>query len=377
MRYCARCVLPDTRPNSVFSPEGVCAPCQYSNDALQTNFRHRLEELRTFVDTSLARLPSAADYTAVVGVSGGKDSTRQALWVREKLKIQPLLVSISYPSRQVAEEGPKNLANLISQGFDAEQVHVAPRFARRLFREAFFKYGNPFKATEIVLFSSVQKVALRKQIPLIFWGENPALQIGDSSVMGASIWDGNRGRDMNTLQGGEISWIRALASETDVLGFYEFPPLETLEKSSQVIYLGPAWPDWSGNVSSMFSLLRGFTFSPHRTSASGDIFNTEMIDEQFIYVNNLLRYYKYGFGRASEQTSQMIRQGLATRELAAEIAERLDSVVPDEVMEDFFDYLEIDRSTFWTVVRKFGNPDLFDFEEFPPRPRFRVGVDSR
>ena len=29
MRYCKRCVLPDTKPGIIFDKEGVCSACRY------------------------------------------------------------------------------------------------------------------------------------------------------------------------------------------------------------------------------------------------------------------------------------------------------------------------------------------------------------
>ena len=43
-------------------------------------------------------------------------------------------------------------------------------------------------------------MAIAYQIPLIWWGENSALQLGDLNVMGKSGWDGNNLRKMNTFK---------------------------------------------------------------------------------------------------------------------------------------------------------------------------------
>ena len=52
-------------------------------------------------------------HDCIIGVSGGKDSTRQALRVRDKLGLNPLLVCLTYPPEQVSERGVDNLSNLI------------------------------------------------------------------------------------------------------------------------------------------------------------------------------------------------------------------------------------------------------------------------
>ena len=68
----------------------------------------------------------------------------------------------------------------------------------------FEKYGNMFKSTELALFSSVPRLAIAYQIPLIWWGENAAMQLGVLNVMGKARYDGNNLRQMNTLSGGNL-----------------------------------------------------------------------------------------------------------------------------------------------------------------------------
>ena len=74
-------------------------------------------------------------------------------------------------------------------------------------RISFYEFGNPFKSTEMALFSSVPRFAIAYQIPLIWWGENSALQVGETSVMGKTGGDGNNLRKMNTLGDGDVSWL--------------------------------------------------------------------------------------------------------------------------------------------------------------------------
>ena len=72
-----------------------------------------------------------------LGVSGGKDSTRQALWVRDKLKLKPLLVCCSYPPEQLTILGAKNLSNLIELGFDLIVTSPAPKVGKNFYKAGF------------------------------------------------------------------------------------------------------------------------------------------------------------------------------------------------------------------------------------------------
>ena len=98
---------------------------------------------------------------------------------------------MSYPPRQVTDLGAQNLENLIELGFELEIIGVSPHVWKKLIREAFLQFGNWAKATEMALFASVPRLAILYDIPLILWGENPALQVGDEGVSGAGGWDGN------------------------------------------------------------------------------------------------------------------------------------------------------------------------------------------
>ena len=103
--------------------------------------------------------------------------------------MNPLLVCCSYPPKQMIDLGAANLSNLISCGFDVEVFNPAPETAAKLSLEGFQQFGNVCKASEIALFSAVPRIAIERGIRLIFYGENPALQEGDSATLGVDEFD--------------------------------------------------------------------------------------------------------------------------------------------------------------------------------------------
>ena len=82
------------------------------------NHQINLKILRQIIKLSLKRNKRKGAFDCVVGVSGGKDSTRQAHWVRDRLGLRPLLICAAYPPKQMSDIGARNLSNLISMGFD-------------------------------------------------------------------------------------------------------------------------------------------------------------------------------------------------------------------------------------------------------------------
>ena len=111
---------------------------------------------------------------------------------------------------------------------------------------SFSKFTNWCKSTELALFSAVPRLAIQYKIPLIFWGENPGLQLGDMKTLGRSGYDGNSIREMNTLQGGKMEWLFEAGFDAKNLIPYFYPTVDQFEKHNiQIVYLGWFLGDWS------------------------------------------------------------------------------------------------------------------------------------
>lgn len=374
MRYCQTCLSPDTRPNAVFDAEGVCLPCRFAETSEGVSYGTRFLELEQLV-SRLTRTTRNKRWQCIVGVSGGKDSTRQALWVRDQLEINPLLVSVAYPPRQLSQIGATNLSNLTELGFDVLMVGPAPRRSRDLVRASFLRFGNWAKPTEMALFAGVPRIAIEKHIPLILWGENNALQVGETGTLGASMWDGNNLREMNTLQGGDLGWFVEVCGSLDLLRAYQFPTKEEFEAARiQTVFLGPAWEDWSYEQNSLIGLVNGFTSRPVGGPDTDDPWGTSSVDDHFMTVNHLVKYFKFGFGRTTDIASALVRRGAISRSEGIAIVERYDGQCPDEDVAAFAEYIGIELAEFWRTVRRFADPRLFDLTGQRPRPLFEVGV---
>ena len=310
-------------------------------------------------------------------MSGGKYSTRQALWVKEKLGLHPLLVSVAYPPRQVSQVGVDNLSNLISHGLDCIFLGPAPQTSRQLMRESFLRFANLFKATEMVLFAGVPKMAVAQDIKLILWGENPALQVGDAGSMGESIWDGNNIRNLNTLAGGELQWMVDTVGNAEKILPYQFPDIALMrEKMINTIFLGPAWSNWSIADNSAFAMAKGLRTRTEGVELTGDLLGTNMLDENWSIINMMIKYYKFGFGRASDYVNEEIRIGRMTRDEGIGIVQRYDGICADGFIDSFCRYIDITVDQFWDRVHEAASPELFTRVKGQqrPQPLFKVGV---
>jgi N-acetyl sugar amidotransferase len=357
MKYCRLCLQPDTRPNTVFGADGVCPACHYFHALREVDWQERVEILQDIF--AARRRKPGVFHDCIIGVSGGKDSTRQALWVRDRLGVNPLLVCLSYPPEQVTQRGVDNLSNLIELGFDVVVSAPAPGTWRNLKRDGFSEFTNSFRSTELALFSCVPQVALSYGIDLILWGENPALQLGDMKALGRTGYDGNNLRYMNTLTSGK-GWMLARGYGEPELIAYTYPEVEEfLAADLKIIYLGWFLGDWSLVNNAMYACPNGLQLRSDDVTATGDLFGVTALDEDFTPINQMIKYYKFGFGRTTDYVNEEIRLGRMTREQGIELVQRYDDKCSPEYIERYCDYLGIEVRAFWNQVHASCNRRLF------------------
>lgn len=358
MKYCKNCLQPDTRPNTKFTSSGVCPACDYFSLFKNVDWQERKEILFEILNDYPKNLNSKFD--CIIGVSGGKDSTRQALWVRDKLKLNPLLACLTYPPEQVTERGVSNLSNLIELGFDVVISAPAPGVWQKLMRESFDKFTNWARSTELALFTSVPQLAINYKIPLILWGENPGLQVGDLKTLGKTGYDGNNLRNMNTLSGGGMDWMLDLGINSQQMLPYTYPSSSEFKKHNlQIIYLGWFLGDWSNINNGMNSVMNGLQIRDDHVSNTGDLMGVSSLDEDWVTLNQMIKFYKFGFGRVTDYVNEEIRLGRMSREHGISLVDKYDDSCSDEYIKSFCDYLGITNKYFWTQVRSSVNRNLF------------------
>lgn len=377
MKYCKKCLTTNLRPNAFFDENGVCIACVFSDKEEQDIPRLKLKMLEDKIKANISKRHKKSDYDCIVGVSGGKDSTRQAHWVRDRLGLRPLLVCAAYPPKQMTQIGADNLSNLIEMGFDLIVDTPAPKSAAKLALDSFKLFGNVSKSSEMSLFSTVPRLAIDLGISMIFWGENPALQVGDSAVEGVDEFDGNSLRNLNTLQDGGLKWISDSLKQQHLLNHYVYPSVIQFEKKKiDIFYLGPAWDDWSTESNSTYASLQGLVMRPGEENVTGDLSNASMLDEEFTNINMMLKYYKFGFGRTTDHLNEQIREGKISRDNAIIIAEEYDGVCDDKIIESYCKYVGIEINEFWDIANKWINKDLFELQvDKKPTKKFKVGIN--
>jgi len=199
LKYCRKCIMPSSRPGIKFHLNGICTACEWQEKKNQINWRARSQQFDEIANWAKETTTGAWD--CVLGVSGGKDSLWQAHQLRDHFSLNPLLVM--YVSSDVTELGRKNAENLVKCGFDVFTVQPNPIIAKRLAKKSFLEFGNIAKFSELALFTAPFRSAIENNIPLVLFGENPALEAGDVNVDNPG-WDASGVKFSNTLSGAAL-----------------------------------------------------------------------------------------------------------------------------------------------------------------------------
>ena len=374
MNYCTSCLNLTTRPNTKFSDDGKCYACKNFVAPEEIDWEDRKEHLEGI--RAFAKKNNQSGHDCIVGVSGGKDSLRQAMYLRDELGFNPLLVSMNFPPQQISKRGVDNLSNMIDLGFNCVNIGCGPQTWQKAMRHAFIEYGNWSKSTEFALFASVPRIAIAHKIPLIWWGENPSHATGETGVLGNNAYDGSRIKYSNTLSGGDISWILESGIERKMLLQYCYPSdHEMMRANLRVIYMDFFMGEFTAHINGTYSALRGLSVKRPNPKKDPDYFGTSMLDEDFININMFIRYLKFGFGRTSDVVNFEIRHGRMTREEGIALVERFDGNFDPDIFEAFSKYIGLTPKECWAVIDRYVNKDLFEKHGVGEYKRkFKVGV---
>ncbi len=357
MKYCKRCVMPNTKKGIFFDDQDICSACR-SNEIKRTiDWDVRKKELADICDS--IRGSNGNGYDCIIPVSGGKDSIYQAWMMKEVYKMNVLTVCVA--PHIPTSEGIANLNSLVTNmGVDLIKIMIKPQTIKALRRQAFLKRGEPNWAEHCSVFSGVARMAYMYQVPLVVWGEDIAVEFGGSTSKQQSA----SAEDLinnDLIKGNQIQdFFEEGMSDKDIY-FYRHPDKDELARRKiKSIYLGYYYW-WDGYKNYLKAREYGFT-GRKAGPLSGNYLNYDNIDEKLCEINIWLKFIKFGFWRPTDQCCYQIWNDRMTREEAVKIVNDRQYEFPQEYFRDFLEFHEITESQFWETVEKFRNKDIWHKE---------------
>jgi hypothetical protein len=84
------------------------------------------------------------------------------------------------------------------------------------------------------------------------------------------------------------------------------------------------------------------------------------MDDKLDWLHWYTYYIKFGMGRATQDSSQEIRNGDITRDEGVCLVKRFDGEFPYEFLNDCCKYMEISKETFLEAIESFRTPHLWE-----------------
>ena len=356
MKYCKKCLQPNTRPGIVFNEDGICGACLWEEEKKKIDWNKREQELQDIADRAKCRAKGA--YDVAIGVSGGKDSTFQAFYAREILGLRVLCVN-SEPA-DITPIGMHNIENLKNHGFEVISINPNRKLTAKLMRHDYLKYGNPIKCTEYALYASAYIIANEFNIPLILQGENAALALGTSKVQdkGGSCLNVTK---TNTLKEDPLKeYLFDGITEKD-LYLYKVPLEEIIEKGIEVVWLNYYTNKWSQPRNAKFAIDKGIHIYPKDINPYeiGTYRRFSQLDSYVVPFNQYLKYIKFGFGQCTDHVCYDIRDGYITREEGKYLIKELDGRYGQIFLDKMASYVGMTPQEMLDFSEKFRG-DMFE-----------------
>ncbi len=357
MKYCKKCIMPDTRPNIKFHEDGICAPCKNQERKSTIDYNARWKELEELADKY--RGSNGDFYDCIITASGGKDSHYQVHVFKEKLGMNPLIVSVDNFSW--TETGRYNWSNILSEfGVDAHVMSLNPKVCKNMFRKAFFKLGSPTWYFDLAIYAYPIQAAIKLGIPLIVYGENTNYERGGSvNTDSPSALDQINNDVVKSVPWEE--WLDDDITFKDVQPAL-YPSKEDIAKANlNPVFLSYYVP-WSSHGNYEFAKSRGFKSldDTGEWKREGFINQYDQIDTVGYLVHTWMKFVKFGHWISTDYASLYIREGMMTREEALKYVNEEEYKLDPKMLKDFLDFTGITETEFWDTVEKFANKDIVE-----------------
>ena len=358
MKYCKRCLYPANHPlNLTFDEGGVCSGCRIHEEKDILDWAERMEKLKNIV--SGYRSTSRNINDCIIPVSGARDSYFIVHVVRNVLGLNPLLVT--YNKQYNTRRGIRNRAYLQSLlGCNILTSTVSPEKVKRITRETLRLRGSMY--WHCLAGQSVFPVqaAVRFKIPLIIWGAHQGVdQVGMFSHTD-EVEMTRKYRKEHDLMGLEAEDLMVQSDLTlsDIEPYIYPHDSELAAVGVRGIYLNNyiRW-DSKAQHEKMIELYGYETATQQRT------FDTYNDVDCFHYsgLHDLIKFYKWGYGKATDHACREIRLKRMTREEGIEYVRRYTECMPSDISL-FEKWIGMDRRQIFKLVDKFRDNTAWEVD---------------
>ena len=358
MKYCKKCIMPDTRPGIKFNEEGICTGCINYEKRKEINYKVRFEELKELCNQY--RGMNGTGYDCAIAVSGGKDSHYQVYVMKELMNMNPILFSVE-DNFTMTEAGKHNLKN-ISEEFGCDIISMKPniKLQKKITRKIFEKYGKPTWLIDRLIYTYPLRMAMKFNTPLLVYGENVSFEYGGED----SIETYSAKEILSNGVAADILLNELIDKDISEKDLY-MTVAPTISEINQLdpIYLG-YFVEWNSHRNYLFAKSRGFHDLEHEWDRTMMAENYDQVDSFAYLVHAWMKYPKFGHACITDYTSRYIRYGLMNREEAKKMVEEREHNLDSKCVADFCAFTGYKETEFWKIIDSWYNKELFTKNQY-------------
>lgn len=361
MRYCSRCTYPIVAVNLSMGDDNVCSGCVVHDEKLGLDWNEREKEFSELLSSNKSK--DGKNYDCIIPVSGGKDSHFQTWYIKEKLGLNPLLVT--YYTHNYTETAEANLKN-IGKVFGVDHYVFTPSYKviQKMNRLGFLKTGDMSWHFHCGAWTVPFQVAVKFNIPLIIYGEHGFMDLAGQYSFHDRPEFTARHRKEHVLRGYEIDDFMESSeglTEKDLL-WGRYPSDEEIARVGvRGVFMG-VYVYWDANEHGK-EMIEKYGFKPNPEPFERTYRLTSNVDD--IHENGIkdwLKFAKFGYGRCTDHTSKDIRLGVMDRKKGMDLVRQYDHIVPKKSLKYFLDMTHMTEEQFWPIADTFRDSRIWWIE---------------
>lgn len=365
LKRCSTCLLPETYETIEFDSKGCCNICssaKVKNEQIDWNARKQK------LDQLIEKYRGKADYDCIIPFSGGKDSTFQLLYLMKEYNIKPLVVRFNHGfMRSVINDN--NQRTFKKLGVDVIDFTPNWKIVKKLMFESFIRKTDFCWHCHTGIYSFPMQIAVKYNVPLIFWGEPQAELTAYYDYLNDEI-EYEDEKKFNMIRNLGISaddmygMINTPENPIDKrdLNPFVYPKLSDLKKIGYAsVCLGSFIPwDYEANTKWIQEEL-GWQTDELEVVPNEVNTTCEKIECFMQGTRDYIKFIKRGYGRISQINAIKLRKGAVDKQ-TAEFWNNVDGRRP-ESLEVFLSYVGLTEDEFNAIVTSMAIPPYkHDFE---------------
>jgi N-acetyl sugar amidotransferase len=361
---CQRCLYSTSHPlGLVIDERGICSGCRVHEEKDSLDWDERWDRLERLVKPYRSR--NSRNYDCIVPVTGAGDSFFIVHLVKNRLNLNPLLVT--YNRYYNTPLGIRNLAQL-RRHFNCDILiqNVNPRSVKSIIRTTLRQLGSfhwPALAGQSVF--PVQ-TAVTHGIPLILWGAHQGVeQVGMFSHLHEVEMTRRyrKDHDVMGLEADDLLSLFDILKEEDIWQ-YRYPDEAELEKVGvRGIYLGN-YVRWDP-LAQHLQMVKIAKYHSSRMPRTFDVYD-HVDDWHYMGMHDWIKQRKHGYGKVTDQACREIRHQRITRSQASAAVQKYQTQ-SSQVDKLLLEWLDLDMRSFEFMINQHTRES--------PQPSIRRSVE--